>query len=158
MDLLPLFTWLDTSFLAEISKSYGGVFAVVQMFHLLAMAVLGGVVILGDLRLLGVLMTDIPTAKVLRPTYRAFDIALFALVLTGIFMSSAVAMKLFYNEMYWVKMIALLVGVLFVYAIRRPLLGNDPDTLRPISRTLIALSSLVTWFTVAASGRWIGFS
>ena len=41
MDLLFLFEWLDTSLLAQMSKAYGGVFAVVQMFHLLAMAMLG---------------------------------------------------------------------------------------------------------------------
>lgn len=158
MDLLPFFTWLDSSFLAEMSKANGGVFAVVQMFHLLALAVLGGMVILADLRLLGVLMTDVPAATVLRNTHRMFDLALIVLVVSGIFMSSAVAMKLYYNEMYWVKMIALLVGIVFVYAIRRPLLGASPDAVRPVTRYLVALASLATWFTVAASGRWIGFS
>ena len=42
MDLYPFFDWLDTSMLADISKAYGGVFAVVQMFHLLGMSMLGG--------------------------------------------------------------------------------------------------------------------
>lgn len=158
MDLLSVFTWLDTSALAEMSKAYGGVFAVVQMFHLLAMAVLGGMVILADLRLLGVLMTDVPMSTVLRNTHRGFDLALGVLVVSGVFMSSAVAMKLYYNEMYWVKMVSLLVGILFVYGIRRPLLGSSPEATRPVTRRLIALGSLATWFTVAASGRWIGFS
>ena len=60
MDLLAFFNWLDTSTLADISKAYGGVFAVVQMFHLLALSLLGGTVILADLRLLGWVMTDVP--------------------------------------------------------------------------------------------------
>lgn len=158
MDLLPFFTWLDTSLLADLSRAYGGVFAVVQMFHLVSLAVLGGMVLVADLRLLGVLLTDVPLTLVLRETRRGFDLALLALVISGVFMSSAVAMKLYYNQMYWVKMIALLVGVLFVYFIRRPLLGETPEQLRPVTRHLIALSSMTTWFTVAASGRWIGFS
>jgi len=158
MDLLPFFTWLDTSYLADLSKAYGGVFAVVQMFHLVSMAVLGGMVLVADLRLLGVLMTDVPLAIVTRETRRGFDLALLTMVISGVFMSSAVAMKLYYNQMYWVKMVALLVGVLFVYCIRRPLLGQTPDQLQPLTRRLIALSSMATWFTVAASGRWIGFS
>jgi hypothetical protein len=158
MDLLPFFNWLDTSFLADLSKAYGGVFAVVQMFHLLSMAVLGGMVLLADLRLLGVLMTDVPVSVVVRETRRGFDLALLVLVASGVFMSSAVAMKLYYNEMYWAKMTALLIGVLFVYLIRRPLLGEAPEQLQPVTRRLIALSSLTIWFTVAASGRWIGFS
>ena len=46
MDLYPFFDWLDTSLLADISKAYGGVFAVVQMFHLLGISLLGGMVLL----------------------------------------------------------------------------------------------------------------
>ena len=42
MDLLFLFEWLDSSMLASVSKAYGGVFAVVQMIHLCAMALMGG--------------------------------------------------------------------------------------------------------------------
>ena len=158
MDLLFFFEWLDGSTLATISKAYGGVFAVVQMFHLLSMAVLGGMVLVADLRLLGVIMTDIPSDTVCDGTHKWFNIALAVLVLSGIFMSSAVAMKLYYNEMFWSKMTALMLGVIFVYAIRRPLLKFAHDTINPVALKLTAISSLLIWFTVAASGRWIGFS
>ena len=158
MDLLFFFEWLDGSTLATISKAYGGVFAVVQMFHLLSMAVLGGMVLVADLRLLGVIMTDIPSDTVCAGTQKWFNIALAVLVLSGIFMSSAVAMKLYYNEMFWSKMTALTLGVIFVYAIRRPLLRFAHDTINPAALKMTAISSLLIWFTVAASGRWIGFS
>ena len=46
MEILSFFEWLDTSFLATISKAYGGTFAVIQMFHLLGLAVMGGMVLL----------------------------------------------------------------------------------------------------------------
>ena len=99
MDLLFIFEWLDTSFLATISKAYGGVFAVVQMFHLAALAVMGGMVLASDLRLLGVLLKDVPADAVMANTNRWFDYALIVLLVSGVFMSSAVAMKLYYNEM-----------------------------------------------------------
>ena len=92
-------------------------------------------------------------------TDRWFDVALVVIVLSGIFMAGAVAMKLYYNEMYWAKMVGLAVGVVFVYFIRRPLLKNHPH--RHIDAWALrgmALASLVTWFSVAACGRWIGFS
>ncbi len=158
MDLLFLFEWLDSSLLATMSKAYGGVFAVVQMFHLLSMAVLGGMVLVGDLRLLNIVMTNVPSDTVLENTNKWFTIALVVLVISGIFMSSAVALKLYYNEMYWAKMTTLLIGVVFVYAIRRPLLRFAHDSLNPWALRLTAISSIIIWFTVAASGRWIGFS
>lgn len=159
MDLLPFFEWLDTSVLADIAKAYGGVFAVVQMFHLLALALLGGTVLLGDLRLLGVVMKDVPSRVIIENTQKWFSVALVVLLLSGIFQAAAVAMKLYYNEMFWAKMTGLAAGIVFVYAIRRPLLLRfDHDTINPWAMRLIAVTSMTIWFTVAASGRWIGFS
>lgn len=158
MDLLFLFEWLDTSFLASMSKAYGGVFAVVQMFHLAALAVMGGMVLASDLRLLGVLLRDIPADTVMTNTNRWFDYSLIVLLVSGVFMSSAVAMKLYYNEMFWAKMISLFAGIAFVYLIRRPLFKHGVEEISPMAIKIIAISSIIVWVTVAASGRWIGFS
>lgn len=158
MDLLPFFQWLDGSWLASLAKANGGVFATVQMVHLVSLAVLGGMVLVLDLRLLGVTLNDIPVERLMYYTHRWFDAALVALVATGVFMSAAVAMKLYYNEMFWAKMSALIVGVVFVYAIERPLLRQGGLVLQTATLRLLALSSLAVWFTVAAAGRWIGFS
>ena len=158
MDLLFVFEWLDTSFLATMSKAYGGVFAVVQMFHLLSMALLGGMVLLSDFRLLGLLLTDVPSETVVENTNKWFHVGLIAIVLSGIFMSSAVAIKLYYNEMFWAKMIGLLIGVLFFYLIRKPMLSGDHSTISPWTLRLTAVASITIWMTIAACGRWIGFS
>ena len=158
MDLYPFFDWLDTSMLADISKAYGGVFAVVQMFHLLGMSLLGGMVLVGDLRLLNVAMRDTPSEIVIENTHKWFGIGLVTMIISGIFMSSAVSLKLYYNEMFWAKMSALAVGIAFFYLVRRPLLSVPHEGIKPALMKLMALTSIAIWFTVAASGRWIGFS
>ena len=158
METLAFFEWWDATALAALAKSNGGVFAVVQMFHLLGMAALGGMVLVADLRLLGVLLTDVPSEVVNRHTQRGFDLALLLATVSGVFMSSAVAMKLYYNDSFWAKMTAFAIGLVFVYTIRRPLLSFPHTDLSPGALRLLAITSLVIWFTVAASGRWIGFS
>lgn len=158
MDLLFLFEWLDTSFLASISKAYGGLFAVIQMFHLAALAVMGGMVIASDLRLLNVLLKDVPAAEVLNSTNRWFDYALIVILISGVFMASAVAMKLYYNEMYWAKMAGLFAGMAFVYFVRRPLFRDGVEGVSQLAIKVTAISSIVVWVSVAACGRWIGFS
>ena len=158
MDLLFIFDWLDQTYLADIAKAYGGVFAVVQMFHLAALSLMGGMVLVSDLRLLNVILKDVGSDTVIANTNRYFDIALVVLFVSGIFMSSAVAHKLYYNEMFWAKMSALLVGILSVYLIRRPLLRHLHSEINPWALRALAVSSICIWFTVAACGRWIGFS
>ncbi len=158
MDVYSFFQWLDTSTLAQMSKAYGGVFAVVQMFHLLSLALLGGMVLVSDLRLLGVMLRDVPSETVIDNTDRWFTVGLVGAASSGIFMSSAVAIKLYYHEMFWAKMAALAVGLVFVYGIRRPLLRFDHASLDRWVLRLVAVTSITIWFTVAACGRWIGFS
>ena len=158
MELLFIFEWLDTSILADISKAYGGVFAVVQMIHLVSLALLGGAVLITDLRLLGLVLRDVPSEVVAGNMDRWFTLALIIMAISGIFMSSAVAIKLYFNEMFWAKMIGLCVGTLFIYFVKRPLLAYPHDTINVWALRLLAISSIAIWFTVAASGRWIGFS
>ena len=158
METLAFFQWLDTTMLASLSKAYGGLFAVVQMVHLLALALLGGMVLVSDLRLLNVILRDLPSVDVVANTNKFFDIAVVVLVLSGVFMSSAVAMKLYYNEMFWAKMSALAAGLIFVYLVRRPLLKDDHGEVGTWTLRAVAISSILVWFTVAACGRWIGFS
>ncbi|MEQ8692535.1 MAG: hypothetical protein RIC89_17095 [Pseudomonadales bacterium] len=158
METMAFFEWLDTTMLASVAKAYGGLFAVVQMFHLVALALLGGMVLVSDLRLLNVVLRDLPSEEVVANTNKFFDIAVWVLLASGIFMSSAVAMKLYYNEMFWAKMTALAAGLLFVYLVRRPLLRGAHDEIGVWTLRAIAVSSIIIWFTVAACGRWIGFS
>lgn len=159
MDVLFLFEWLDTSLLAQIAKSSGGLFAAVQTVHLGAMALLGGMLLVSDLRLLNVLMKDIPVQVVMENTRKWITIALVAMILSGVFMASAVAIKLYYNMFFWSKMAALGMGLVFFYGIKSPLFrGEGVDTLNPWIVRLVAAASLMIWFSVAASGRWIGFS
>jgi hypothetical protein len=141
-----------------VGKNYGGIFAVVQAFHLLSMAVLGGSVLAADGRLLGLALTDVPARVVVDRAHRVFRWGLWVVLATGIFMACGVAMKIYYLETFWYKMLALATGILFAFFVRKPLLAGDIDALDPWVVKATGLASILVWFTVAATGRWIGFS
>jgi hypothetical protein len=155
---LPFFEWLENSGLGQAAKAYGGVYAVAQTFHLMSLALIGGTVLVTDLRLLGFVLRDVPSEAVADGAHRWFRLGLLFVILSGIFMVAGVATKAYYNEFYWAKMIALLVGIVFVFAIKRPLLRTEHARIQPWLLKLMALASITVWFTVAACGRWIGFS
>lgn len=157
MELLALFEWVESSLLGQIGKTWGGVYAIGQSVHLMSLAVLGGSVLVTDLRLLGVVLRDTPQPVVTENAHKWFRAALLVLIITGIFMAAAVATRMYYNYFFWAKMATLLTGIIFVFAIKRPLLKRNEDN-KPWVIRMVALASLMIWFTVAASGRWIGFS
>jgi hypothetical protein len=158
MNLLPFFEWLEASSLGVFVKDQAATFAIIEAFHLMSLAVLGGAVIASDLRLLGVVLRDVPSNVVTNNAHRWFKGALVVMFATGIPMLAGVATKCYHNPFYWTKMCALAIGIAFVFAIRRPLLKRDHASIQPLTLRLMALASLSIWFLVAASGRWIGFS
>ena len=158
MELLTFFEWAETSMLGSIGKTYGGVYAIGQSLHLMSLALLGGTVLVTDLRLLNVMLKDVPSEVVVENAHKWFRVALIVIISTGIFMAAAVATRMYYNPFYWAKMSALLTGIVFVFAIKRPLLKRPHASINPIVLKAVAVASLVIWFSVAATGRWIGFS
>jgi hypothetical protein len=156
--LMPMFEWFETTPFGYVGKTWGAAFATVQAVHLVGLGVLGGAVIAADGRLLGLLLTDVPANTVVERSHRVFVWALISLLATGIFMACGVAMKIYYLPVYWYKMLALGAGILFHFYIRKPLLAHDIDSLNPVVVKLVAIASILVWFMVAATGRWIGFS
>ena len=156
--LYGFFEWLETTWFGVIGKTWGAAFAFVEAIHLLALAVLGGSVIAGDGRLLGLVLTDLPARTVIDRTHQLLVWALAVLLFTGVFMACGVALKVYYLEVFWFKMLALGAGMLFHFFIRKPLLQHDLADLNPVIVNLTAISSALVWFLVAAAGRWIGFS
>jgi hypothetical protein len=155
--VLELFVWLDRSPLGLFMKDHPAAFATIEAVHLMGLVVLGGSVLLADLRLLGLVLREVPLPTVGEQTDRWFVRGLCVLFATGVPMLSAVAQSCYRNPFYWTKMGALLVGIVFTFAVRRPLL-HEVGPLHPWTCRLVALASLGIWFLVAASGRWIGFS
>lgn len=158
MDLLPLFEWMELTVLGQIGKSSGGVYAIGQSLHLMSLAMLGGTVLVTDLRLLNIVLRDVPSEVVLDNAHKWFKVSLVIIMLTGVFMAAAVAIRLYHNPFFWAKMIALSTGIVFVFAVKLPLLKRSHADIEPIVLKAVAVASLIVWFTVAATGRWIGFS
>ena len=156
--LLPFFEWLETTWFGYVGKTWGAVFATIQTFHLIGLALLGGAVLAAEGRILGVVLTEVEQGLIISRCNAVFNIAMAILVATGIFMACGVAVKIYYLPVYWYKMLALGAGAGFHYLVRQPLVERAPGEVNPWLLKLMAVVSIMVWFTVAATGRWIGFS
>jgi uncharacterized membrane protein len=157
--LLTLFQWLQGTPVAEAFRNSLWAFAVVQSVHLLGLAVLGGAVLIVDLRMLGVGLRSQGIAELIRYTRVWLVLSVVVLVLTGMMMFMPAAASVYYfNSSFWVKMYALPLAALFSFSVREWLVRRRP-TLDTSALTRIAgLASILLWFTVTAAGRWIAYS
>lgn len=153
--LLEIIYLLEDSYIGEYVRSSLWLFPVIQSFHLIGLGILGGAVVVGDLRLMGILMRTESTRYVIRVTRPWFNFGLFILIITGIPLFLSEAVKCYYSRAFWIKISCLLLGTLFVYLIRNPIvLSKDENFMIKI----LGFISFSLWVVTAASGRWIGFS
>jgi hypothetical protein len=130
---------------------------VIEAVHLLGLSLLGGALLILDLRLVGLLLRAEPIADVARSTRRWAVAGVAAMVMTGVPLFLSEAVKCYYNPSFWVKMGTLPVAVAFTVLVR----WRIGITAAPATSWLTRLAgavSIALWFTVAAAGRWIGFS
>ncbi len=154
---LAFFQWCEGTFIGETVRNSIWLFPVIEAIHLLGLSLLGGALLVLDLRLVGVMLRSEPIAELARSTRRWAVLGVVAMVLTGVPLFLSEAVKCYYNPSFWVKMATLPVAVAFTIAVRRQIERNPPPATSPRTR-LVGATSMLLWFTVAAAGRWIGFS
>ena len=107
MNMLPFFEWCAaTSFGQAISTSTWA-FAVIESVHLLALSVIGGAVLIVDLRLLGFGLRRQSLAQVARDARPWFVGSLIVMLVTGIALFMSEPVKCYYSTPFWVKMTSL---------------------------------------------------
>ena len=154
---LPFFERLELTWVGSSVRESLWAFPVIEAFHVLGLGMIGGAVLVVDMRLLGIGMTGQPITRLIRQV-RPWLIAAVAMMLaTGIPLFLSEAVKCYYNTSFWVKMISLPFAVAFTFQIRRRIVKAGIEEVSGRTR-LIGIVSLTLWFVVAAAGRWIGFS
>jgi hypothetical protein len=156
MNLLPLFQWFEASALGDIVRTSLWLFPVIEAFHLVAFAVLGGTVLVVDLRLMGLVMRGQPAARIARESRPWLIGSLSVMLVSGVLLFLSEAVKCYYSFPFKVKMTSLFLAIVFTWTLHRRVASSD--RVGPIGGRLVALVSLLLWGTVAWGGRWIGFS
>src|SRR5262245_7566926 len=156
--LWSFFQWCEATSLGTAIRTSPWAFAVIESVHLLGLSVIGGAVLLVDLRLLGLGLKNQRVADVARATDPWFVGSLAVMLVTGIALFLSESTKCYGSAAFWVKMRSLALAMIFAFTIRRRVTLADETRVRPIWFKLVALVSLALWFGVGAGGRWIGFS
>ena len=156
--MLPFFEWCENTAAGHAIRDSLWLFPVIESFHLLALALMGGAVLLLDLRMLGLGLRRQPVAHLARDAQPWLIGALITMLTTGLLLFTSEAIKCYYSSAFWTKMSFLLPAILFTFTVRRKVSLAEEGRVRPVWIKLVALISVSLWTVVGAAGRWIGFS
>lgn len=155
--MLAFFESLEYAPLLVEMRSSPWLFPTIASVHLLGLAMLGGAVLVVDLRLLGFGLTRQPLAVVGRAAEPWLKASVLVMLPTGLFLFMCFATKYYYLAAFWVKVTCLLAALIFTFSIRRRVVMADDTDNDPLKRKVVAAVSLTLWITIALGGRLIGF-
>ena len=158
MSLLTFFQWCEASGIGETIRKSSWLFPVIEAIHLLGLGVIGGAVLVVDLRLLGLGLKRQSAAQLTRDAQPWLVGSLVLMIITGGLLFLSEAIKCYYHDAFWFKMSCLFLAIVFTFTIQRKVIMTDESRLRPLWGKVVAVVSVLLWAGVGIGGRWIGFS
>ena len=161
MSLYSIFESIQNTGLMTAVQQTPWVYPIIMAVHLSCIAVFGGMILMTDLRLLGLALRDQTIAEVvdgLRPFKR---IGFVIMVTCGLLMAGSEAPTYYPNPYFWAKMtLLLLVGVHAL--VFKPTVYDHPEELDkspviPRRAKAAAVLSLILWVSIPICGRLIGY-
>ncbi|HZZ31941.1 MAG TPA: DUF6644 family protein [Phenylobacterium sp.] len=144
--------WVETLGTSPVALFVNGPkfgYASWEVGHILSLILIGGTTILINLRLLGAGVTNEEPREIYRNLRLWQNIGVVGIIVTGLLIGSANAVKLYNSSAFTVKMIALLSGIILTYGVSRPVAAaNGAVGLMP-----------KIWFAIGGaiflSGLWV---
>lgn len=132
-------------------------FPAIEICHLLGLAVLGGTVLVLNLRLMNLRFSNEPVAELARDVEPLMIGSVIVMLVSGFFLFSSEAVKMYDNVAFHYKMLFLLLAIVFTFTIYRRVVMSPEGRVSPFWRFSVALLSLALWAGVGLAGRAIGY-
>ena len=156
--VLEAMEWMGDSRLSLLFGSAVWYSPLIQVAHLVAVAVFAGALLVVDLRLLGTGLTQTPVKTVAEDAQPWLMGGLIALTVTGLPSLFQLAIKQYYSPFWWWKMEMLALGLIFIFTVRRKVLKSDEADLGSFWPKVVGLVSMALFLGVTIGARLIGLS
>lgn len=159
--LLALATWLDThAWSTGLHESYY-MYNWIETTHVLTLMVFLGMLIVIDLRMLGLAFTNVPASTIANRLDVPMMIGFVVMITTGLLLFYAIPVRTTQSIWFRIKVILLIAAginaLLFRNAMKRSVTSWDRDPIPPRRIRTGAGLSLSLWVGVIATGRMIAY-
>lgn len=158
MSFLPFFHWLAQTHIGIAMRDATWAFAIVEIVHLIALAIFGGAILLLDLRLMGIGFTSQPAPQVAREFLPATIGGAIVMFLTGSLLLASGPMRYYYNTPFRIKMWLFFFAVILHFVLQiRVALRNPSQDRSTLAQRMAGAISLLLWSSIGIAGRAIGY-
>ncbi len=152
---------LQSASVATALRESAIVYPIVMTGHLAGMALFGGLILMTDMRLLGLALTNYKVSEVVRGLRMWKHLGLTLTAGCGIFLAWAKAAQYLTNPYFHLKLTLFLLVILHAIAFRGSVYKNpeqfDDVPAIPQKAKTAAILSIVLWVGIVSAGRLIGY-
>lgn len=162
MDLRSTFEWLDVNLpgAAFLRESVYG-FATLLTAHVLTMCLFMGLIIVMDLRLVGIGNRRIPFSEIQKTLFPWQMLGMVLASLTGLLLFYAQPLRYYGKAFFWMKMALMIVAginaLAFHFTTYRSVAAWDTKPCLPLAAKVAGVVSLVAWAGVVITGRLVAY-
>jgi hypothetical protein len=159
--ILSFAQWIQsTDFFTALRTSWL-VYPTVMSLHLLGIALFGGLILMTDMRLLGLALRKHSVSDVVNQLRTPKRIGLILVATCGVLMLGSKAEEYYYNIFFRIKLVLLALVFVHGWVFRKSVYFNteaiDRASRMPGQAKLAAGLSLLLWASIACAGRGIGY-
>jgi hypothetical protein len=155
--LLPIFKWFDASAMGLWVRDSRWIFPAIEAVHIVALALLFGAILMLNLRLMGLILTNKPMSQLARDLSPWVLCSLIIILATGTLLFASEALKAYASVPFQVKIVLLFAAMLFHYSVFSKVTKSDFADVHKVWSKLAAVVSILLWLGVGVAGRGIGF-
>lgn len=160
--LRQLFEWVDTFPSSIYIREDLTLFPLLLTVHVVGMCIFAGLVIMMDLRLLGVGNMRTPFTQVQRRLFPWQMVGMAVSAITGLLLLYGQPMRYYTNVFWWSKVMMMTLATVNALAFHFGTYNSvgkwDSDATMPSGAKLAAAISLVLWAVVIMSGRLMAYN
>jgi hypothetical protein len=159
--LLSFAQWVQATDLFTAIRISWYVYPSIMTLHLTAISLFGGMILMTNLRLLGVALRKWPVSDMIDQLRTPKRVGFVLVAVCGILLAGSKAEEYYYNYFFWIKMSLLVLiaihGLVFRGSVYQRAADFDRLKRMPGRVKLTAGLSLLLWTSVACAGRGIGY-
>ena len=153
--------WLEQTQFSVWLRDAPYPYPVLLIIHVISIALFGGMVVMGNLRVLGLVLRKAPVSQVIGQ-FRAWKWTGFGiLAVTGTLLTVSDPVEYYGNIMFWLSLALLLVAglnaLIFRNGVYRGVADWDAVPIAPVKARWWANISLLLWVALIFAGRAIAF-
>jgi len=160
--LLSFCQWLAETPLSVQIRESNWTYPIIESVHVLGLCLFVGLLLLWDLRLVGITLRRVAVSEVWRRLIPWIALGAVIMVVSGLLLFASDPVRFYGNIFFRIKAIGLLLALLnalaFHFGVERQLKGWDMADVTPRAARVAGAVSILLWAVIVVTGRFVAYN